>query len=377
MKSLFLLPLLCCLLSSCAIVSKKDCADLDWAAKAQQDIQTNKDWQKYLEKYDKVCSKHGFSITKDYMKGVHTKGGKICTRYNSFPEESWFGLGSRDALGAFRPDHSKYQAPCSQYKISVDADQYNEGVKSVGGRACAAYSDFEDRRWEGVGVRDAMMGKTPTVDSYLELCKQHYFTEVNTKDFFIGYKKGLKDFCTKASGYEFGLKGGLYNKTCKRGERSFLKAYAVGRDVRTANHLEANYKAALSRVANITQSIAKKHSEIESLNGDVEDALKRYRSEKEDLDDDIESKTSELGRENDPERQDAIRLELTDLREDAVDLEEEILRKETSLKREIEETRFSISRLREERRGLDRSIPRLETKFRAARAKADRSLTTL
>jgi|GEM_PF-6881289 len=364
-------------LSSCAIVSKKNCAEFDWSEKAQEDIQAGRDWKKRLEKYEKVCTKHGFGITESYMNGVHAKGGKLCTRYQSFPDSGWAGVGKRDALSAHYPKPSTYNLTCANYSITVDLEAYNAGVKSVGGRACSRFENFDQKGWKGVGDRDALNGRVSAVDDYVKRCNDHYFTDVNTKDFALGYQKGLKVFCKKKSGYEFGLSGGDYKKTCTRNEGAFLQGFKIGVDVKNANSLEQDLASSVSKGKKITAAIASWHAQIESLNSSLKNHLSSYNSDKESIERSIDTQTRNLQSEDDPERQDDIRKKLSELREDAAELEEDILQKERNNKSSVEEARFKISSLREERRQLDLRIPKLESKYRAARIKADRGLKSL
>jgi predicted nucleic acid-binding Zn-ribbon protein len=364
-------------ISSCAIVSKKDCANLDWSVKAQEDLHKNRDWEKYLARYEKVCSKHGHSMKAAYMNGVEAKGGKLCTGLQDFPESGWVGVGSRDALGASLPGADKYTEKCTKYKIAVDKVKYDEGVASVGARACSSFDDFESLGWSGVGVRDAKAGRLNDLNNYIEKCRTHYFTEVNEKDFNEGFNNGLKVFCKKKSGFEFAKNGGAYNKTCIRNERSFLIGFKIGSDVKKADALEKEFNSAVSSADKITNDISSWHDEIENLNVELTSKLNSYKNDKEDIQDEIKTNSRRMMDETDVSRQKEIEEKLADLREDAIELEDKIANSETSTKKALEEARFSISKLREERRQLDREIPSLESRYRAARSKADKGLHSL
>lgn len=364
-------------MTSCAIVNKKDCAEFDWSRRAQEDIQKNKDWQKYLAKYDRICTKHGYKISEDYLNGVQSKGGAICTGLPEFSEKGWRGVGVRDALRLSHPQPEKYTDACSVYKMTINLEAYNGGVKSVGGRACSSFESFDELGWTGVGVRDAESGQVSSLQTYLENCKKHYFTDVKTEDYNEGYKKGLKNFCTKKTGFEFAKKGGVYKETCKKNKSSFLKGYKIGLDVRKADALESEFKAAVFRTEEITNKISSLHKEIENLNESLRGQLSSYKSKKEDIADDMGAVSRRLESESEPDAQEDFSRRMTELREDMVDLENDTLSKETATQRTIEEARFTISRLREERRKIEKKIQTLESESRAARAKADMGLKLL
>ena len=55
------------------------------------------------------------------------------------------------------------------------------------------------------------------------------FTQLSQTQYKKGWKNGLKTFCTYESGYQWGLHGRVYEKTCpieKKGP--FVKGYVAG-----------------------------------------------------------------------------------------------------------------------------------------------------
>ena len=74
-------------------------------------------------------------------------------------------------------------------------------------------------------------------------CTQKYQITLNQINYDKGYKQGIKELCTHQGGYNLGLSGTVYRKTCsKKSEPEFLTGYKDGR----IEHLEkevANWKA--------------------------------------------------------------------------------------------------------------------------------------
>ena len=374
--SLNLLPIFG-LLCSCAVVSKKDCSQLDWTQKAEEEVLRRADWQKKLAKYDKVCSKHGFDISEDYLRGVQSKGGAICTGFRNYKIDGWNGVGKRDALSGGYPDPEKYSARCSRYNILVDVESYNYGVKSVGAEACSSFSRFNQEGWSGVGKRDAKAGYKNNKNSYVEICREHYFTEVKVQDFMKGYSLGIKEFCTKKSGYKFGEDGKEYQGTCPQNERQFLFGYKIGQKVQEANVLESELRRAKDRVIEISGSIKRAHDDIDDHSDEIRDNYGDYITDKRRLESDIDDLRERLFREEDPDQKERYRSELVDLRDELSELDSDLSSEEESLERRIDDLRLKISKLREERDSLDRQIPGMEESYRSLRAYADKGLERL
>lgn len=92
-------------------------------------------------------------------------------------------------------------------------------------------------------------------------------------NFVLGYKKGLKAFCTKKWGLKFGLKGRLYKKNCPSSKASsFLKEYKKGlkvfhyrREITSLQKKILSLKTAIKR-AELSQKIQKeKFSKMEGF----------------------------------------------------------------------------------------------------------------
>ena len=82
------------------------------------------------------------------------------------------------------------------------------------------------------GYNEATSGKTRSVKTAssigntacVDLTKKSNREQYNT-----GWQKGIKDFCSYASGYKFGLKGGEYQNTCRKADEDvFFRAYSMG-----------------------------------------------------------------------------------------------------------------------------------------------------
>ena len=78
------------------------------------------------------------------------------------------------------------------------------------------------------GYRDAKAGASSHFDSYQAKCSE-YNIPLNRQKYMEGRAAGLKDFCVREEGYEFGLQGKKYRNTCPKGkEGSFLAGYKKG-----------------------------------------------------------------------------------------------------------------------------------------------------
>ncbi len=202
MKAIKLL-LVSSLLLSCSSLSEKDCKSMDWHTKAIQDVQKNKNWLAQLNDYKQTCSKHDSSVDeKRYIEGVKHQGAIKCTGFKNFHVSGWAGVGRSDAKNG--REKKSYYANCSKFKVSPAKNLYNSG-----------------------------------------------------------YANGLANFCTKKSGYNFGIAGGKYKNTCSHSnENAFLAGYESGQDFHKLNKLEDNLRAAKSDQKVILDNIELKEQEL-------------------------------------------------------------------------------------------------------------------
>jgi hypothetical protein len=89
--------------------------------------------------------------------------------------------------------------------------------------ACSSpeVTSCKDGEGYSLGYQDALYGhaKSPT-DTPEKSCKKYQ----------QGFASGLKKFCRSEYGYEFGIQGQIYKKTCpKTSEEKFLNGYLSGR----------------------------------------------------------------------------------------------------------------------------------------------------
>jgi len=188
---------------SCGSISKEDCQAMDWHVLASQDVQKNKNWMAELNSYKKKCSEHGVPVNESrYIEGVKYHGAIKCTGLKNFHVVGWSGVGEEDALSGDKM--RSYYASCSTYRISPAESLYK-----------------------------------------------------------TGYTNGLTSFCTKKSGYNFGLDGGQYNGTCsKTNEYSFLSGYEQGQSYYKLNRLEDNLRDVKAKHSRILDNIESKRDEL-------------------------------------------------------------------------------------------------------------------
>ena len=78
------------------------------------------------------------------------------------------------------------------------------------------------------GHRDALSGNLNHFNHYQKKCSE-YGISLNRQKYTEGYSVGLKTFCVKEKGYEFGVKGRNYQNICpKKLEEGFLTGYRKG-----------------------------------------------------------------------------------------------------------------------------------------------------
>lgn len=96
---------------------------------------------------------------------------------------------------------------------------------------CSSMSESEclTADWELIGRVDGSKGVHPEVlNEYREDCAE-YAVVPQQAEYFAGHEQGLKQFCTRSSGFYAGKRGYKYQGVCQaEAEREFLEGYRPG-----------------------------------------------------------------------------------------------------------------------------------------------------
>ncbi len=149
--------------------------------------------------------------------------------------------------------------------------------------------------WFQQGFQDALFGKTSeSIQEYQQTCQSAGVT-VDDKKYNLGFRNGLRRFCQPRYGYEFGLQGQEYKKTCtQKRESAFLDKYFAGR--RQFLRDEISDKKGL--VESITEDLTFKERELASVTTDhknpLSDDINKLRERREKIKDEITRLAKEL-----------------------------------------------------------------------------------
>lgn len=115
---------------------------------------------------------------------------------------------------------------------------------AVTGCASMSKAECELADWEQVGFRDGKNGDDETrLARHVEACKDNVPDQAAYQR---GYQNGLVQFCTPASGYNFGIKGREYKNLCPRdAEAAFLEQYHRGSRIHEATRLVKRIRYAI------------------------------------------------------------------------------------------------------------------------------------
>ncbi len=99
--------------------------------------------------------------------------------------------------------------------------------------SCSTYSksQCENFDWQEEGHSFALKGKTQKMglSHFNRACQRKHGIQPNLKQFKVGHKAGVKDFCTPENALGYGLEGGEYHGLCKgKNEKKLLKTYVKG-----------------------------------------------------------------------------------------------------------------------------------------------------
>lgn len=141
--------------------------------------------------------------------------------------------------------------------------------------ACSTYSKKECASfdWSHRGYLAALDGKHEEVGlaHYHKECRNEYDIHLDEEQFKLGYKKGLKVFCTPEYGERHGSRGGDYQGICsEENEKGFLKPYVKG--------INEFYKRRVTDLEAEVGNLRSKISSLESEKSSLESQLNSCRS---------------------------------------------------------------------------------------------------
>lgn len=143
--------------------------------------------------------------------------------------------------------------------------------------------------WQTVGYRDGRAGKSPEViSSYTDTCAKHGVVP-DVADYSVGFKSGIKLYCTPANGFDEGVDNERYSGACPADlEPDFLDSYIEG--LRLAlQDLEIDYDRQsfeLDRLRAHRDSLADKglpHSRDDKRIQNAESALRKNTRERREI----------------------------------------------------------------------------------------------
>ena len=99
-------------------------------------------------------------------------------------------------------------------------------------QGCASLSEHECRGedWYKIGFDDGFDGAAPTkIETHREACAR-YGIEPDAKQYEVGRRDGLANYCTVRRGFDVGREGRPYGGGCPEGaESEFLRGHSLGR----------------------------------------------------------------------------------------------------------------------------------------------------
>jgi len=113
--------------------------------------------------------------------------------------------------------------------------------------------------WQIIGQADASKGEHSAIlDEYRADCAK-FSVVPNREAYFLGYEQGLQQFCTRASGFYFGKKGGVYSGICPKSlEAAFLEGYNPGHELFMIRDELVDLRSSLSSAEGEIRSIERK-----------------------------------------------------------------------------------------------------------------------
>ncbi len=96
--------------------------------------------------------------------------------------------------------------------------------------ACTSLSQSECRTgdWYGIGLRDGQAGYDSQIANHAKACSKQGI-KPDLAQYNRGRSEGLRSYCTAASGYQVGLRGGTAGNVCPaESQAAFMGAYQRG-----------------------------------------------------------------------------------------------------------------------------------------------------
>lgn len=92
------------------------------------------------------------------------------------------------------------------------------------------FRECESLIWQEFGERSALAGKTIEAFKSQEKICEKYKTPISKEAFNEGFQRGLRVFCSRETGFEFGKSGEVYSSTCPSTlENEFNAGFLRGR----------------------------------------------------------------------------------------------------------------------------------------------------
>ncbi|WP_372741422.1 DUF2799 domain-containing protein [Neptunomonas sp.] len=120
--------------------------------------------------------------------------------------------------------------------------------------------------WQLIGQADASKGVHSSVlDEYRNDCAE-YAVLPSRQDYHLGYQQGLKQFCTRTSGFFYGKKGSKYRGICPASlEAEFLEGYVPGYELFMISDVMTRLRISVSDAERDIRKIRKLISTKEQL----------------------------------------------------------------------------------------------------------------
>ena len=95
--------------------------------------------------------------------------------------------------------------------------------------------ECESNNWHALGVTDGTEGEPASrVNEYRGTCNR-YGIQIDTNSYEDGWQEGVTQFCTRESGFSYGMAGQTYKGSCtSEDEVDFLLGYELGSRLNTS-----------------------------------------------------------------------------------------------------------------------------------------------
>ena len=256
MKNLGKLLCVLVLATSCSSLSEKDCKSGDWAAIGKKDGERGYS-EGRLESHQKACSEYGISIDANQYQSARKEGLKTyCTNTGMKHGKE----AKQNATPGVCKGMSQYT---TAYTTGFKDYCYNKGVeagaaanKSVAPKACYKYRRFT-AGWNDGLTRYCTAENGKALGESGKTHNSRVCPSKLKKVFLAAFDAGISTYCTKAKGFDFGKQGQDINpNVCPLKYRSqFSFGYKKG----------IEYK-------NIQSKISALNSEISELQTKAQDA---------------------------------------------------------------------------------------------------------